>query len=133
MSGTMRRALRAFSLIELMIVVVIMAILAAIVLPRYVDHSRRGQEAGLKQQLSQLRNAVATYQADTGFYPQALADLASTTAPAHGIDSSGATQNIDPTTWHGPYIGSVPLDNIAGAAFAYSTSAPNVGTVSSTA
>ena len=42
MNGTFGRARRAFSLIEIMIVVVIMAILAAVILPKYQDHFAPG-------------------------------------------------------------------------------------------
>ena len=123
----------AFSLIELMIVIVIMAVLAAVVIPRFVDHSRRGQQTGLRHDLSQLRTAVATFQADTGYYPATLADLAATAAPAQGYDSTGTLQNIAPSEWHGPYIGSLPIDPIAGAPFVYTVTPPGVGTVATTA
>ena len=110
MNGYMKRARRAFSLIELMIVIVIMAVLAAIVIPRFSDHSRRGTEAGLKDNLSQIRTVIATFQADTGYYPKQLSDLATTTLPTQGYDSSGTLQNITAADWHGPYVGSVRPD-----------------------
>ena len=125
------RARKAFSLIELMIVIVIMAVLAAIVIPRFADHSRRGTEGGLKHDLSQLRTALATFQADTDYYPKLLSDLAATTAPGQGYDSSGSLRNIDPLTWHGPYVGSVPYDPITGTSFVYAVTAPGVGAVTS--
>src|SRR5258707_918854 len=96
------RAIRAFSMIELMIVIVIMAVLAAIILPMFTDHTRRSKESGLHYTLSQVRTAIATYQADTGNYPKQLSDLAAATAPVQGYDSTGSLQTIVPTDWHGP-------------------------------
>ena len=66
-------------------------------------------------------------------YPKQLSDLAVTTAPAQGYDFTGTLQNIDPITWHGPYIGALPVDPVGGAPFSYSVTAPNVGNVNSTA
>ena len=133
MTGQFRRKLRGFSLIELMIVIVIMAVLAAIILPKFTDQSRRGKEGGLKHNLSQLRTAIATYQADTDTYPTLLADLVSTTAPAQGYNSLGSLQSISSSSWHGPYIGALPVDPVSGTAFVYTVSAPGVGTVNSSA
>src|SRR5216684_6448158 len=101
MNGYTKRARQAFSLIELMIVIVIMAVLAAIIIPKFQDQSRRSKEAALKSDLSQVRTAIATFQADTGFYPKLLTDLAATAAPAQGYDSTGTLKSITATDWHG--------------------------------
>ena len=127
------RATRAFSMIELMIVIVIMAVLAAIILPMFTDHTRRSKESGLHYTLSQIRTAVATFQADTDSYPKQLSDLSSTTAPAQGYNSLGTLQNITPADWHGPYVGSLPMDTISGTPLTYKVTAPGVGTVTSSA
>src|SRR6476661_10479909 len=109
MNGLSSRARSAFSLIELMVVIVIMAVLAAIVIPKFQDQSRRSKEAALKSDLSQVRTAIATFQADTGFYPHLLTDLAATSAPSQGYDSTATLQSISANSWHGPYVtGAVP-------------------------
>ena len=127
------RKSRAFSLIEMMLVVVVMAILAALIIPRFVDQGRRGRESGLRHNLSQLRTAIATFQADTDRFPSVLSDLSATSAPAQGYDASGTLVNIQASSWHGPYIGALPNDPVSGAPFIYSVSAPNVGVVTSSA
>src|SRR5947199_10650435 len=104
MNGYWKRARQAFSLIELMIVIVIMAVLAAIIIPKFQDSSRRSKEAALKSDLSQMRTAIATFQADTGAYPLTTAALTAATAPASGLDSLAATTTITAANWHGPYI-----------------------------
>ena len=97
-----KRARRAFSLIELMIVIVIMAVLAAIIIPKFQDQSRRSKEAALKSDLSQVRTAIATFQADTGFYPKLLTDLAATSAPTQGYDLTATLQSITAANWTAP-------------------------------
>ena len=134
MHGLSKRARNAFSLIELMIVIVIMAVLAAIIIPKFQDQGRRSKEAALKSDLSQVRTAIATFQADTGYYPKQLSDLAATAAPAQGYDTAAALQSITAADWHGPYItGTMPTDPISGSAFTYTVTSPGVGNVSSSA
>ena len=134
MNVTMKRARRAFSLIELMIVIVIMAVLAAIIIPKFQDQSRRSKEAALKSDLSQVRTSIATFQADTGLYPKLLTDLAATSAPTQGYDSSAALQSITAANWHGPYItGTMPNDPVSGSAFTYTITSPGVGNVAASA
>ena len=125
------RRRRGFTLVELLVVIVVLAVLAAIVLPKFMDSSRRSKEAALRSDLKLLRNAVGLFQTDTGSYPLSLADLAATAAPAKGYDATGAQQNITVADWHGPYLQAVPTDPIGGAAFTYVTTSPNVGKVTS--
>lgn len=123
---------RGFTLIELLVVIVIIAVLALIAIPKFQDAGQRSKEASLKSNLSLLRSAIATYQTDTGTYPNTLSDLAATTAPAKGYDKTGTSVNIDATTWHGPYLQSgVPTDPVmpVGTQFNY---VGTTGTVNST-
>lgn len=124
---------RGFTLVELLVVIVVLAVLAAIVLPKFVGASQRSREAALRADLKLLRNAIAAFNADTAVYPASLADLAATSAPASGKTAAGTDQNITASDWHGPYIEEVPTDPINGAAFSYSTAAGTVGKVTSTA
>ena len=71
-----------FTLVELLVVVVVLAVLAAIVLPKFMDSSTRSKESALKTDLKLMRNAVNLFFTDTGAYPATLADLAATSAPA---------------------------------------------------
>lgn len=129
----------AFTLIELLMVMVVLAVIAAIVIPKFVDRNKQAKEAALKSDLKLLRNAVASFYADTGYYPLVLADLtvtssASLSTPNKGLDSTGAQQTITSTDFHGPYIsGSIPSDPVSTSAFTYSTTSPKVGNVTSSA
>lgn len=64
-----------FSLLELMIVITIISILAAIALGRYDRSIQRSKEAVLKQDLFVMRNAIQQYTLDKEAGPASLDDL----------------------------------------------------------
>ena len=68
---------RAFTLIELLIVLAIMATLMSIVAPRYFTSIDKAKEAALKSDLRILRESIDKFHADTGRYPENLRVLVS--------------------------------------------------------
>jgi general secretion pathway protein G len=69
------RGQRGFTLIELMIVVSIIGILAAIAAPNYQYGLLRAKESVLSEDLYTIRSAIDQYYADQGKYPDSLQDL----------------------------------------------------------
>ncbi|MBM4107731.1 MAG: type II secretion system protein [Phycisphaerae bacterium] len=57
----MRRQARAFTMVEILIVVVILGILAAAVVPQFVGATADAQRTGTVDQLSKIRRAVDVY------------------------------------------------------------------------
>ncbi len=55
------RTRRAFTLIEILIVVVILGILAAIVIPQFTDASNEAMEASVRSQLQTIRSQIELY------------------------------------------------------------------------
>lgn len=66
------RVSQAFTLIELMIVMAIVATLISIVMPRYFEGLRRSEEAVLKHDLKEMRDAIDHYYQDKNAYPASL-------------------------------------------------------------
>lgn len=111
-------------------------ILATMVLPRLTGVARRASEANLQATLREIRNAVASFQAETGLYPVQLADITSTQAPDTGLTPGGIEVGIMANDFHGPYLlapgGGLPVDRINGRReWDYSATPPNVGRVRS--
>jgi len=66
-----------FTLLELMIVISIIIILAAITLPQYQKTIMQTREAVLKDDLRKMRSLIDQYAADKGRLPQSLDELVS--------------------------------------------------------
>lgn len=61
---------RGFTLVELMIVVVIIGILAAVAIPRFANMVKKSKEGATKGQLTAIRSALQVYYSDNeGLYP----------------------------------------------------------------
>jgi prepilin-type N-terminal cleavage/methylation domain-containing protein len=65
-----KRAMRGFTLIELMIVVAIIGILAAIAIPKFADLVNKSKESSVKGSLGAIRSAISIYYSDMeGSFP----------------------------------------------------------------
>lgn len=95
-----------FTLIELLIVIVVIAILALIVIPRVMGASRKAKEATLRANLQLIRSGLERFQADCGCYPSALTALvvAQASAPTAGVDDAGTAVTIPAGSYKGPYL-----------------------------
>jgi general secretion pathway protein G len=68
---------KGFTLIELMVVLVVLAVLASIVVPRYLDRVDDARETVLRQNLVGLRLSIDQFYRDKARYPNALGELVS--------------------------------------------------------
>src|SRR6266700_7193455 len=80
----------AFTLVELLLVLMILGILAAIVIPKF---SGRSEQARIQAAVTQIQNfttVLNNFEVDNGFFPKSLNDL--------------LVQPRDAQNWHGPYL-----------------------------
>jgi general secretion pathway protein G len=81
---------RGFTLIELLLVMVILAILAAVIVPKFSGRAEQAKETRAKQDVQNMKTALKMFEVDTGSFPTSLDEL---------LENTG---NI--TNWHGPYM-----------------------------
>ena len=95
-----RRAMRGFTLLELLVVILIIGLLTGIVGPRFLGQIGRSEVTAARAQLDAFDKALQAYRIDTGRFPSTAQGLqALLTAPA------------DEPRWRGPYLrGALPLD-----------------------
>lgn len=87
------RACRAFTLLELLVVLVILGLLASLVGPQVMKHLSESKSKTAMLQIEEFVAALEVYYLDTGEYPTAAQGLAALVrAPT------------DLTTWNGPYL-----------------------------
>jgi prepilin-type N-terminal cleavage/methylation domain-containing protein len=118
-----RRGEPGFTLVELLIVVIILAILAAIVVPQFVASTDDAKLAALDSNLRNFRSAIALYNQQHGEYPAANGDgtnaanteaafIAQLTTFTDEDGAASATKTA--TAIYGPYLtrSSMPADPI---------------------
>ncbi len=94
---------KGFTLIELMIVVIIIAALAAMVVPRLGSRSEQAKVAVAEADIgSNIGLALKLYKLDNGRYP--------TTSQGLKALLSKSTSSPVPSNWNGPYLERDPLD-----------------------
>lgn len=93
-----RQSQGGFTIVELLVVIVVIAILVALTVPNLFNLQRRARDDTRKNDLRNLRTALETYYNDNNSYPAATSDLSS------------------------DYIDAVPTDPQGGAAYTYAAS-----------
>jgi len=108
MNSTSPRHTGGFTLIEIMVVVVILGILAAIVVPRVMDNPDKARVVTAKQQIRTIETALNMYRLDNFKYPttdQGLEALVSAPADASvkNFKQGGYMPKLPNDPWGNPF------------------------------
>ncbi len=98
---------RGFTLIEVMVVVVILAILATIVVPKIMDRPDDARIAKAKQDIRAIESALQLYKLDNLTYPttdQGLEALVKPPANAKNWRQGGYLDRLPIDPWNHPYL-----------------------------
>jgi general secretion pathway protein G len=92
-------AARGFTLIELLLVMMILAILAAVVVPKFTGRTQDAKISAAKADISNLKTALQMYELDCGGFPTSEQGLAALVEAPGGVEG-----------WKKPYVDKVPTD-----------------------
>lgn len=98
---------KGFTLIEIIIVVIIMSLIAALIVPRLFKKVEKSKQQITKIQITMLENAVKHFKLDTGRYPTTEEGLkALMEKPVNGINWDGPylEKGLPKDPWSGQYI-----------------------------
>lgn len=100
-----RRGERGFTLVELLVVVAIIAVLAAILIPRFLEYTDQARVSGAMGDLSAMRNVIEAYAAreGRGYYPLPENNTNKTDSVAYVLSDKGIAWTGDPNGLRDPW------------------------------
>jgi len=101
---------RGFTLVEILVVVVILGMLAALVIPNIIGSSDEARRTAAAVQIREIENALDIYRLHNGFYPtteqglEALVTKPSTNPQPKKYVEGGYMKKIPMDPWGNPFI-----------------------------
>ena len=100
MARTVRRSVRGFSLIELMVVITIIGLLSTVVALHLFGAVETGRRTKARADLHELETALGIYRLKKGVYPPSLEVLRESLPPDY---PGGIVKTLRPDPWGHPY------------------------------
>lgn len=101
----MLRRHEGFTAIEVVVAVILVAVLAALLIPAVAARVRQGQTSAVAQSLDALSHAITSYRIDVRRYPTRLSHLTSEPPAGDTYDPCGrAVPTAFLANWRGPYL-----------------------------
>lgn len=120
----------AFTLVEILIVVVILGILATIVIPQFSNASHEARENTLKDDLRYLRTQIGVYKAQHRDVSPGSGSADFIAQMTMYTDEAGATSTTQTDTIKfGPYLSKMPSNPLSGKTTIKTSNAGNLTTV----
>jgi general secretion pathway protein G len=101
----------AFTLIELLLVLVILAVLAAVVVPKFVGRSEQARITAAKTQISGFETALTAFEVDCGRFPtndEGLDALVRQPANVQNWKAGGYMKSVPKDPWGNAYVYKYP-------------------------
>ncbi|HEX5323215.1 MAG TPA: type II secretion system major pseudopilin GspG, partial [Capsulimonadaceae bacterium] len=94
-----QRGNRGFTLMEMLVVILIISILAALIIPKLIGRTDDAKIAKARSDISTMSSLIEGYRLDNGAYP----------TTDEGLESLH-TKPSSANNWKGPYMNEIPLD-----------------------
>ncbi len=103
-SASPLRRQTAFTLVEMLLVLVILATLAAIVIPKMAGRSQQAKVTAAQSDISSIEMALDSFEVDNGYYPKTLNDLNDAPANSPGWKGPYLKKGVPPDPWGNNYV-----------------------------
>jgi len=110
---------KGFTLVELMVVIIILAVLTGIAIPSYLALRNRARNQATRSEMQNIGTAISIYEADIG------------SNPATGLAALTTALETEPVAGEGAYMSPVPQTDAWGIAYVYVLAAGGTYTLTS--
>lgn len=103
-----RSAARGFTLVELLLVLIILALIGGLVLPNIIGRAEGAKVKAASSQIDRLSMAVETYYMDTNAFPDTLDQLVDNNSGVSGWNGPYVKRSILKDPWNREYVYQYP-------------------------
>ncbi len=106
-----RQSRQGFTLVELLLVLTILGILAALVIPKFSGRTEQARQTAAQTQIANFATALDNFEVDNGYYPRGkngLLDLVQMPRDAQNWRGPYLQHDIPLDPWQRPYIYECP-------------------------